>query len=136
MPLFLRHRLGGWRAALAVLSIYALFIQAMLGGFASGFSTLVEKGGKRIICGADSGVIGGAERVPGDRHGKDCSCPGLCSGQAAATTVGDAVFDSARWPCPRGLVRIFVWLVDLRAHVLAGVGLARAPPLSSELDEA
>jgi len=126
-----------WRTAFAVLSIYSLVFQAILGGFASGTALRIGEGGKGIICSADAGAPIDKNRASGDRHGQDCPCPGLCGSLAATGVEGASSLGTAPWPRTQAPVLIVTSLGDLRARPLGGASLARAPPrLSSHFASA
>jgi hypothetical protein len=117
-----------WRTAFAVLSLYSLVFQAILGGFALGAPMRIGDGEKGIICSVDAGVLTGKNPGARDRHGQDCPCPGLCGSLAATGVDGALSLATAPWPRKHATALIVPSLGDLRARPVGGASLARAPP--------
>ena len=127
MQLFASRLISGSRAALAVLAVYALVMQAVL-GTAAMRASLLAAGGEGIICRSDDGHRAAQAGKSGRGHGEVCICQGLCPQHGGAGIL--PVADAARRIAPVGFARELIPVAALLPATSAGrrVASARAPP--------
>ena len=127
MQLFASRLISGSRAALAVLAVYALVMQAMLGTAAMSASLLAGRSAG-IICRSDDGHSPTQPGGRGQGHGEACICLGLCPQHGGAGIL--PVPDAARRIAVVGFARELIPAAALLPAVSEGrrVAFARAPP--------